>query len=1054
MKKIMQKLSMLLAIVLAINCITFVNPANVNAAPKKAVKKLTISKKNVSVNIGKSVKIKYKVAKIGNASKKISVKAAKKSIAKVSVKKDTITIYGKKAGKTKVTITTKGKNAWGNRIKKRITVSVKKKKTPVKKQNTKAPNRITSPTKSPISSTGGYTRGEWVEKLAKKLHFDSSNDFDEDLFYFADTMGKKYGINAELAHSYNLLPECDADGYEDPQQDLPYFEADKMITKEYAAYTVVKAIGFIDDSNLSLDCDDTRDLKYPLVDAIAVSQKITDLKNNRFYPNSILNKADADKMLSKIDVFQKSTEVDTSHNEEKIEYLDNVIQDDKINTEDYTIQNISNNEYRIKIASNNTTSALKADDVFVLPVQEKNSTQSAFKVESVERTTGGKIYLKCIKPEIEEVVTNLSFSGAGKVDKDNITAASGVEYKYIENEDLISDKSEKKKLPINVNGQTSLGKIEYTIGEKKITDNLKASGKVAVSIPEVKVKLDADVGLLSGVDFKEFLFSMKEKIEIKGDLKYTAAESGYELTNSNGETKFEAGNIELGRVPIQLGATGLSADIVFFFELNAKGNISIGYSMEATQGFQYINGSSRIIKDFSQSFDTLKISGSFKAGLGLEIALNAFNLMDLAGVQLSFGLGVSVSFTPHLDLNPHLYCGDGKLYLYGSLALSEETALGKFLSKVCKITISNDFWDEKTSPLMLKIHFENMNKVDKCTYAGIIEGIVKDSNGNSIMGAKVQIFKGGILLNSIYTDTEGKYHAQDLSAGQYTIKVFVTGYSAYETIENVQSGQTTYVETLIMLDRNENQGEGKVSGDIIDAVSGNLVDDVTYHVRKNWNNTSGDVIDTGTTSAHYTLRLHPGNYTVQFMASDYADSEINIAVTSNEELNKNVTMSPILTKNDGLMRIVLTWGEYPNDLDSHLIGPTLEGNNNFHVYFSSESYYTYDSKDDYIKIADLDLDDTTSYGPETITIHKSNTAGKYSYFVHDYSNKSTDNSNELSLSNAQVRVYQGTTLIQRFNVPANQEGTLWHVFDYDAATNKIIPINIMSYETDEDDIGK
>lgn len=54
-------------------------------------------------------------------------------------------------------------------------------------------------------------------------------------------------------------------------------------------------------------------------------------------------------------------------------------------------------------------------------------------------------------------------------------------------------------------------------------------------------------------------------------------------------------------------------------------------------------------------------------------------------------------------------------------------------------------------------------------------------------------------------------------------------------------------------------------------------------------------------------------------------------------------------------------------------------------------------------------------------------------------------SDMLSKSGAQVKVYAGDTLLATYNVPYNVEGTLWHVFDYDAATDVLTPVNEMTY---------
>jgi uncharacterized protein YfaP (DUF2135 family) len=95
-------------------------------------------------------------------------------------------------------------------------------------------------------------------------------------------------------------------------------------------------------------------------------------------------------------------------------------------------------------------------------------------------------------------------------------------------------------------------------------------------------------------------------------------------------------------------------------------------------------------------------------------------------------------------------------------------------------------------------------------------------------------------------------------------------------------------------------------------------------------------------------------------------------------------LSPVMEDLDG-MRIVLSWGKSPSDLDSHLSYP-----NNHICYYHKEGTN-----------ANLDVDDTDSFGPETITIEKRAQNKKYIYAVHDYSDKNRmDNDNLSNISNA------------------------------------------------------
>lgn len=132
-------------------------------------------------------------------------------------------------------------------------------------------------------------------------------------------------------------------------------------------------------------------------------------------------------------------------------------------------------------------------------------------------------------------------------------------------------------------------------------------------------------------------------------------------------------------------------------------------------------------------------------------------------------------------------------------------------------------------------------------------------------------------------------------------------------------------------------------------------------------------------------------------------------------------ISPVMEELDG-MRIVLSWGSAPNDLDSHL---SYQG-----------GYVCYYQKD--ASQANLDVDDTDSYGPETITITNKIQGKKYVYAVHNFSDKDNSNNNRLStISRAKVYVYIGNTLIRTYLPSANVKGTVWIPFLIDENGNLV-----------------
>lgn len=332
-----------------------------------------------------------------------------------------------------------------------------------------------------------------------------------------------------------------------------------------------------------------------------------------------------------------------------------------------------------------------------------------------------------------------------------------------------------------------------------------------------------------------------------------------------------------------------------------------------------------------------------------------------------------------------------------------------------------------------------------------------DSTNNEVLpNATVKITKGNVTQTT-KTNSEGIYSFEKLISGTYTITVSKDGYKTATQTINIADEQASYYNSTIELISNTSTENGTASGVIYDVLTGNGVKGLTLKIRSGMGNTTGTIVKTIKTGedGKYSVALPAGNYCVQIIDERTLSNEKDRYLTNSFDI-KTIGNKTIGSQNGNVstaisaqqVRIVLKWGEYPRDLDSHLVGPTSDGSK-FHTYFSKNGYY-----EDDIKIADLDLDDTSSYGPETTTIYNP-ISGKYQFYVHDYSNRANDDSLELSKSGATVQVYIGASNkpAYTFNVP-KQKGTLWKVFEYDSVTKKIKPINEMSYERYASDIGQ
>ena len=79
---------------------------------------------------------------------------------------------------------------------------------------------------------------------------------------------------------------------------------------------------------------------------------------------------------------------------------------------------------------------------------------------------------------------------------------------------------------------------------------------------------------------------------------------------------------------------------------------------------------------------------------------------------------------------------------------------------------------------------------------------------------------------------------------------------------------------------------------------------------------------------------------------------------------------------------------------------------------------------------------------------------KYSFYLHDYTNKYDENSMELSNSSATLTIYVKGEYMQTIHIPTNKVGTQWHAFDYDSGSGKIKLVNEFSNNSDSDLVGK
>lgn len=878
------------------------------------------------------------------------------------------------------------------------------------------------------------SRGQWISELLVAAGYNlTTMDDDSIIWYYSDTQEcEDYGKAIEYAHACGILPDIE------DEEDVPVFNPNEPATREFAAMTGVRALHY-ETASSKLDAADKTEVKYPAEAGIAVRQAMLLLDdNNNFRPNSSLSVAEKEQFLCTV-LGIKNSENEIANIQpgeiikEEIEYTPDTISQGELSEITYQLIDYNEETGKIEICITERTDVeIKKGNTLLLPENEALPNGLPVYVEEVTENVNGRLNIKgMIQTDITQILNKLEFKGSAKLDTNNMEGLNGATINYDPTGSISGAESSSYGNRIS---SAIPGKLTFDLGEGiELNDYVKLEGTVEFEIPNVTLDIDLNKVNFFKYEFQKADISLTTKAEFNGGLKATLLESEY--------TPGYPGSVEIGRLPFKLGTSGFSVDVVVSVYYGVDGEIKLIYTLQTTAGYQYKNGDGRFIGNVQQDFQLPRIE-ALHAELGTKFALNVvfMEIWDLVGVAAKVGPTLTGSLTEHVNLG--LLCTDGTLYLSLECQLNDETLIGDFLKEKWHYTLSKEFWDENDSPLKIKFHWENGTRVENCTAArGDVKGRVFNSSNEALKGARVTLLNGETAIANAYTNENGDFTLNNVAKGTYTLKISANEYKTFTNKIKVEDGELNQQEDIIMVRRND-IGKGTVMGTVIDATNNNKISKVEYKVYIGWGNSSGDIVATDECTGDYSIMLEPGNYTIVFTAEKYGTTSINVAIAENLCVSKDVEMSPEFDIDSSSFRVVLKWGENPRDLDSHMFGPT-ESNNVFHVYYSNKNQgETW-----------LDLDDTTSYGPETTTVSTVND-GVYSFYVHDYTNRGSSNSTTLSNSEANVQIFVGDARYAKIEVPKNVGGTVWHVFDYDSRTDEFKLVNTFSYSNDPGNIGR
>lgn len=216
---------------------------------------------------------------------------------------------------------------------------------------------------------------------------------------------------------------------------------------------------------------------------------------------------------------------------------------------------------------------------------------------------------------------------------------------------------------------------------------------------------------------------------------------------------------------------------------------------------------------------------------------------------------------------------------------------------------------------------------------------------------------------------------------------------------------------------------GEVFGYVLNAVTAAPIQGATVTV-------NGEATVTDSLGYYIVEDVDPGNVTVEASVTYFVTVSTVVEVGEGESIRQDCVLIPSTLGDE--YRIVLTWGEEPRDLDSHLWVP-LSGDIYAHVYFGYRGSVTSEP------YAELDVDKVSGYGPETMTVLPEH-SGLYTYAIYHYAGEGT-----LLSSDAILRIYQGNVLRHVLTVPDQTCGDhwWWNVCTFDAQSGDFTIVNTL-----------
>lgn len=592
-----------------------------------------------------------------------------------------------------------------------------------------------------------YTRAEWVAKVIDLMGFGA---FHENEPSFTDIAGTPYEDAIETAVVHQMLTAGGA------------FEPDAPATRDFAAATLIRAMGYILEGDL--ECADAASIQNPKEAYLAVDLRMLSLQDGLFCPNVPINSQDAKTALA------RAKEINDLPYREGSGGKGVIFQSGTIELPAEAA--VSDDGKVLTLAS--VPAGIKAGDVIVV------GNAKACKVVSV---SGNKITYT--QPKLEDYIQEMDVYGTGYLDFANFIPAEGVTVEAYE------EKSSERAKPVTLSmtGNTWEEEEDY-----KNIDMPDGRLPISVTLPnglELYAQLTMENnrvhygdkaiyhdGELQRID--EYII-LETEVGVTGGLGANVSDikSKYDRETESEKT------YPLGSLPILGTPVFLDLRVNLYLVLTASGAFEIGYKTQCRLGTQ-------VTEDHCRTWIHEGKKGQWSAGASGSMSIAGRVLLTgdmfcLPWISIGADLGASAEREGKGNWREEaaVWCADIGLYLFGEAHLMKNTVLstwleGKGVGTDLVFTMFHD-------PVLLHVHFENLWPVPECTFKdGYLDVVIYDKETMyTIPGVRVGAYARDTLQQIAVATTDRDGHVN--------LKVPAGDYIVMATKENYQSAQSDFM---------------------------------------------------------------------------------------------------------------------------------------------------------------------------------------------------------------------------------------------------------------------